>query len=277
MSSVAIVGAGPVGASIAHRLAARGRVPSILVVDASANAAAGKVLDIRQSGPIERFDTPLSSDGELLAAAAAPVVVIADEVHDGPWEGDRGLSMVTKLVRAGSAATFVFACPSQTWLMEAAYRELHVPAERLVGTAPSATVAAVRAVAGLELGLSSVDLTLVGRPPALVVGWTAATAGGSLVSDLAPPHRLLAISAMLPRLWPPKPYAIASATAPIVEALISGSRRRHPALTILDGELGARGAAGLLSLELGRTRVLSHAVPSLSPQERTEMITSLAG
>lgn len=250
-------------------------MPSIAVIDAAAAVAAGKVLDIQQSGPVERFDTPLSSLGDELAAAAAPVVVVADEHAAGPWEGDRGLALLDRLVRAGSKAAFVFACPSQTWLMEKCYTELKVPADRLIGAAPSAMVGAVQAVAGLELGLSAVELTVVGRPPALVIGWSAAAVDGSLVSEQIPAHRLLAISAMLPRLWPPKPYAIASAAAPIVEALLSGSRKRHAALTVIDGSLGARGRAVMLPLGLGRGRVLSHVIPSLSPQERTEMVNGI--
>jgi hypothetical protein len=152
---------------------------------------------------------------------------------------------------------------------------LKVPADRLIGTASSAMVGAVQAVAGLELGLAAVELTVVGRPPALVIGWSAAAVDGSLVSEQIAAHRLLAISQMLPRLWPPQPYAIASATAPIVEALVAGSRKRHPALTLLDGQLGARGRAVMLPLGLGRGRVLSHVVPSLSPQERTEMVNGI--
>lgn len=248
---------------------------AIRLVDATGAIAAGKALDIRQSGPVQRFDTLVDSDTDVLGAMSAPLVVIADEAAHGAWDGDRGLGLVRQLVRAGSTATFVFACPSQTWLMEAVHRELRVAADRLVGTAAAATVAAIRALAGLELGLASVDLTVVGRPPKLVVGWSAATVQGSLVTDLVPAHRLLAISAALPRLWPPGPYAIASATAAIVEALRAGSRRRHPGQTILDGELSARGSAVLLPLELGRGRVLSHVVPSLSPQEHTELINGI--
>jgi hypothetical protein len=184
--------------------------------------------------------------------------------------------MVAQLTRAGIDAPFVFAAPSQTALMETVYRELHVPAARLIGSAPGAIVSAVQAMAGLELGLSSVELAVVGRPPALVVGWAAASTAGALVTDRVPAHRLLAIARALPKLWPPRPYAIASATAPLVEALVDGSRRRHHALTIIDGEFGVRGVAVVLPLELGRGRVLAHAMPSLSPQERTEFINAVS-
>ena len=159
--------------------------------------------------------------------------------------------------------------------MEACASRLKVPAHRLIGTAPSALVSAVEAVAGIELDLASIDVMVVGRPPAFVIGWSAATAAGSLVSDRIPAHRLLAISQSLPKLWPPGPQAIGAATARIVEAVMFGSRRLHPAMTILHGELGARGEAVMVPLELGRLRVLSHVVPSLSPQERTAVARGL--
>ena len=159
--------------------------------------------------------------------------------------------------------------------MEACYRELKIPANRLVGTGPSAVVGIVRALAGIELNVTSVEVAVVGRPPAFVVGWSTASVAGSLVTDRVPGHRLLAISSSVSKLWPPGPQSIAAATASVVEALIAGSRRLHPALTILERELGAHGVAVLLPLSLGRHRVLSHVVPSLSPQERTALINGL--
>jgi hypothetical protein len=44
---------------------------------------------------------------------------------------------------------------------------------------------------------------------------------------------------------------------------------------MLDGEFGVRARAGLIRLELGRGRIQRRAEPTLSPQERTETITSL--
>ncbi len=276
MPIVSIIGAGPIGASIAHRLAERDRVGPIALIDSSGSVAAGKALDIVQSGPITSFDTRICTADDELAAVSSPIIVIADDSAEGPWDGERGLALVSRLARAGTQAALVFAAPSQTWLMEKAYGELRLPADRLIGTAASAIPAAVRALAGLEIDAASVEATVVGRPPALVIGWSAATADGVLLTDRVPAHRLLAISQALPRIWPPAPYAIASATAPVVEALASGARRLLPALTVVDGDLGARGRAVLLPLDLGEWRVRRHVVPTLSTQERTELEGSLA-
>lgn len=269
MSVAAILGAGPVGAAVAHALAERARFRDIRIIDERESVAAGKALDLRQTGPIDGFDTRLSASGDLLAAAGATVIVVADAVDGGEWHGEAGLAMLRRLRQAGIAAPLVFAGASQTRLMELAHAELGVPGDRLVGSAAAAVVGAARALVALETNGSAVDvdLTVAGRPPALVVGWSSATAAGSLVTASVPPHRLNAISETLRRLWPPGPQAVGAATARVAEGLAFGARRRLHAVTILDGEYGARGVAALLPLTLGDARVLARHLPTLSPQE----------
>ena len=276
MSTVAILGAGPIGAAVAHRLAQRSRVRVVRLIDGAGAVAAGKALDIRQSGPIDRFDTVVESADDPRAAATASVIVVADDVGGGEWQGDAGLSFLRHLVEAGVTAPIVFAGAAQTWLIEAAYRELKVPAARLIGSAAGALAGAVRALAGLELGLASVDLAVVGRPPSFVIGWTAASAQGLLVTDRVPAHRLLAIStrhgetlatgAVRHRLGHRPDRGSADRREPVA-ALRADDCRRRPR---------RRGAAVVLPLELGRGRVLSHLVPSLSAQERTEFLNAIA-
>ena len=277
MSIVAILGAGPIGASVAQALASRARVRDVRLIDDAAAVAAGKALDIQQSGPIEGYDTRVSGIGDVLAAVGADVIVIADAHIDGEWTGDRGLALVRRLVSAGAAGPFVFAGPNQTWLMEAAARELRLTPERIVGSAAAAMTGSARALAGLECDGSGADVgvTVCGRPPALVAAWSAATVGGSLLTDRVPAHRLRALSQQLASQWPPRPYAIGAATAPIVEGLLSGTRCHTPGVTILTGEFGLRGLACLMPLALGGGRIQARIVPSLSAQERTDVLNSL--
>jgi len=284
MSTVAILGAGPIGASVAQTLARRARVRDVRLIDAAASIAAGKALDIRQSGPVDGYDTRVSGDGDVLAATGADVIVIADATNisspaaaEGEWEGDRGLALVRQLIAAGSTAPFVFAGPKQTWLMEAVARELRVPADRIVGTAAAAVTGAVRALVALEVDGSGADVSLVvaGRPPAFVIVWSSATIGGSLVTDRVPAHRLMAISHQLKSLWPTGPYAIAAATAPIVEGLLAGTRAHLPGVAIVGQEWGVRSRAALLPLTLGHGRVLARHTPSFSGQERVEFMNGV--
>jgi lactate/malate dehydrogenase, NAD binding domain len=270
MSRVAVLGAGPIGGAITHRLAERARVGEVVLIDEAAQVAAGKALDIRQSSPISRSDAIVSATADALAAVGADVVVIADDTAAGEWQGERGLALVQRLMRAGARGAFVFSGPAQHALMETAVRELNMPIDRVVGSAASATASIARALAHIETGHTGANVAVAGRPPKVVIAWSSATIGGSLISERVPAHRLLAMSQTLTRLWPPGPQTIAAATTQIIEALILGSRESLPALAMLDGEFEARGVAGMLQLDFGHGRIQGRSLPSLSPQERTE-------
>jgi malate dehydrogenase len=278
MSVVAIIGAGEMGSAVAYALARRARVRDVRLVDAAANVAAGKALDIRQTGPIEGFDTIVSGRGDVLDAVSADLIVIADAIIDGEWDGERGLAMVKQLVRAGSKAPIVFAGPKQAWLMEAAVREAGIAADTIVGSAAGAMHSGLRALAALEVNGSSVDIAaaVVGRASSFTIGWTSATLGGSLLSAAMPAHRMIAVSDTLKKLWPPKPHAIGAATAAIVEGLLFGARRHIYATTVLNGEYGERGVATMLPLELDNRRIIRRLEPSLSGQERVEFLNGLS-
>jgi hypothetical protein len=217
----------------------------------------------------------VDAGGDLLSAAGGDVVVFADDSVNGELDGETGLAAVRQIARAGTGAPFVLAGPKQTWLIGTAVRELKLARDRVIGTASSAIVGSVAALTAVALGRTGVSASVVGRPPGFVIAWSAASIDGVLVTELLPPHRLLAISNGLSKLWPPGPQAIAAATTEIVEALIAGSRRVLHATTILDGELGLRDVAAMLPLEIDRGRVTARLTPSLTPQERTELLSTL--
>jgi len=286
-------------------------VRDVRLIDVAAQVSVGKALDIRQSGPVDGYDTRVSGSGDVLAATGADVIVIADAHVEGEWEGDRGLALVRQLLAAGTTAPIVFAGPKQTWLMEASVRELGLDADRVVGTAAGALTGAMRSLAALEADGSGADVSLVvsGRPPAFLVAWSSATIGGTLVTDRVPAHRLMALSQQLPALWPTRPYAIAAATTPAVEGLpfgtrplapgrhrvhqrrdlrpraapppavggrLVGSRTPVPGVIVVDQEWDVRHRAALLPLTLGNGRVLQKHMPSFSGQERVEFLNSLS-
>jgi malate dehydrogenase len=278
MSVVAIIGAGEIGSATAYALARRARVRDVRLIDAAASVAAGKALDIRQTGPVDGFDTLVSGRADVLDAVNSDLIVIADRVADGEWDGEAGLAMVKQLVRAGSKSPMVFAGTKHTWLMEAAVREAGVSPHTIAGSAAGAMHSGLRALVALEVNGSGTDVAIavVGRAPSFTIGWTSATLGGSLLSIAMPPHRMIAVSNTLKKLWPPKPQAIGAATAAVVEGLLFGARRLTYATTVLDGEYGERGIATTLPLRLGNGRVMERVEPSLSGQERVEFLNGLS-
>ena len=110
-----------------------------------------------------------------------------------------------RLAAIETRAPLIFAGNTQRSLIVRAATELHVPRQRLIGSAPAALESAVRALAALDADGSAAEMQLrvVGVPPgAAVIAWEEATASGQPISSLIPPHRLAAISSRLPRLWP---------------------------------------------------------------------------
>src|SRR5215218_8704861 len=98
MSFIAIVGAGAIGGALAQRLASRGRVREIRLIDEDGAVAQGKALDIQQSGPIDSFNTRLTSADSIEAAAGAAAVVFADaSAGDVEHAGEIGLALVRRI------------------------------------------------------------------------------------------------------------------------------------------------------------------------------------
>ena len=106
MSFIAILGAGALGGTLAHRLAARGRVNEVRLIDEHPTIAQGKALDIQQSGAVEGFSTRSTSASAIEAAAGADAIVIADSSQgDVEHSGEGGLALVRRIAAIDSAGS----------------------------------------------------------------------------------------------------------------------------------------------------------------------------
>jgi malate/lactate dehydrogenase len=258
MAFTAILGAGSLGGALAHTLAVRGRIHELRLIDAEGRVAEGKALDILQSSPVEGFTTRISSADSIEAAVGAEVIVVADAVKgDAEHAGEPGLALLKRLFAMETSAPIVCAGAAQRTLMGRAVSELHADPRRLIGSG------------------TDVHVSIVGVPPrGAVIGWEAATAAGQPIASLVAPHRLAAISARLPTLWPPGAFALASAASRVVEGVSHGSRRRFSCFVVLD-EPPSRGAVAALPVELGPRGVSRILRPALSRQEQTQLENSL--
>ena len=280
MSSVAIIGAGSLGGAVAQALAARDRVRRVLLVDAAAGVAAGKALDILQSGAVSGAHTRLDGTDDLSRVVGCSACVIADRYGppEAEWSGDDGLAQLRRLLSWTQNMPLVFAGASQAGLMLAAHREQHVRRSALVGSAPEAFASAMRSMVALEAGCSpaEVSLAVLGLPPAgLVVPWSEAAIGGFALERTLSAVQITRLEARAPRLWPPGPYALGTAAASAVEAIVTTSRRALSVLTMLDGEYGVRNRLGSMPALLDSGGVARIRVPSLSTRERVLVETAL--
>jgi malate dehydrogenase len=268
MSFIAIIGSGPLGGALAHKLAARDRVREVRLIDPEEPIAQGKALDIRQSSPIENFSARVVGIGSLAAVAGAGAIVIADTAK-GEHTGETGLALLRQIAALETSAPMVFAGAAQRDLMARAIGELHIAGSRIVGSAPFALESALRSLTALSMDSSGVEIgiTVVGIPPhAAVVAWEEASVSGQPLASHLPPHEIAALQARLPGLWPPGPYALASAAARVIEAIVNGSRRRFSCFVA-----AGRGSVGAMPVELGEDGVRRLVEPVLTRQERTRL------
>lgn len=280
MTTVAIIGAGDLGGATAQAVASSDRVSRVLIVDAKANVAAGKALDIQQSGAVDGFHTRLDGTDDMSRATACSVCVIADRFGHAPseWQGEEGLAMLTRLAPLLGEAPIVFAGAAHADLIAHASREARLPRERLIGSAPEALASAITAITAMEAHCSSseVSLTVLGAPPrGFVVPWSEASIGGYALERVLSQVQLTKIEARVARLWPPGPYALGAAAATVTAAVLRASRRSFSVLTPLGGEFGVRNRIGALPAVLGARGIVHVRVPVLSTRERVQLETAL--
>jgi malate dehydrogenase len=280
MASVAIIGAGALGGAVAQALASRDTVRRVLLVDAAAGVAAGKALDLLQSGAVNGSHVRLEGTDDLSRAVGSAVCVIADR-HGPPeaeWAGDEGLALLRRLLQWTEHTPLVFAGALQSSLMLTARREHHVRRAALVGSAPEAYASAMRSMVALEAGCSpaEVSLAVLGLPPrGLVLPWSEAAIGGFALERTLTPVAITRLEARAPRLWPPGPFALGAAAARAVEAIVTSSRQAVNILTVLDGEYGVRERLGSTPALLDSSGVVTVRVPLLSTRERVLVETAL--
>lgn len=274
MPFIAIIGAGPIGSALAHKLAARSRIREIRLIDPDGTVARGKALDILQSGPVENYDTLVTGTDSLLAAAGAQAIAIADSAAgNAEHSGEAGLSLLRQLRDAGVRAPLVFTGATQRDLINRAISELRLPSHLLVGAAPFALESALRAMCGVIADRSPVDISLAvaGAPPKhVVVAWEEAAISGQPLTSVLHAHEIAAVAARIPGLWPPGPYALASAGARVVEALCEGSRRRFSCFVD-----AGRGRIAAMPVELERGGVKRLIQPALTRMEQTVLENAL--
>jgi malate dehydrogenase len=280
MATICIIGAGDLAGATAHALAQSERVSRVLLIDADGKVAAGKALDIQQSGAVDLFHVRLDGTDDVSRVAGCTAVIIADRFGRPPaeWQGDEGLTMVNRLALYAGDAPIVFAGAMQADLVRASAREAHIAPERLLGSAPEALVAAVRAMVAMEARCSptEVNLTVLGTPPSgFVVPWSEASIGGYSLERVLSQVELARIEARAARLWPPGPFALGLAAARVTEGLVRHARRAFSVLMVLGGEFGVRGRVGAMPVNLSPAGIARTRVPTLNTRERVRLETAL--
>lgn len=254
MPFVAILGAGPLGGALAYALACRSRFDEVRLIDPEKTIAAGKALDILQSGPVDGYSTRVTGGASLDAANGAWVTILADPLTPDP------LTHIGELHRRSPGAVLVCADAAHAQVLTRAVAKGLVPPDRVVGSSPVATASAARALLALDADISPslvhVGLTTGEAPGHCRIDWARTSIDGVSADTALRRDQHDRLDARLDALSPPGPLTLGAAAARVAEAAWFGSRVSFPCWWVTDGGAGHPTIRGLRFAPGGRARVI---------------------
>ena len=275
-----IAGAGDIGGAAARELAALDLISRIVIIDDLANVAAGKALDVAQSAPVDGYHTSLSGTSDVAAVVGALAIVIADRAAPpvAEWTDENGLALLRRVAGLNQGAPIVCAGARQASIVEKAVNEAGLARTRVFGSAPEALRSAVIAITSAEAGVapSDIALSVLGRPPQqIIVPWDEASIGGRCATNVLSAAQLARLDARIARLWPPGPYALASAATRIIRTALTRSARVHAALVAVTRDEGMPGRSAMMPVTLDPKGIATLVPPSLSTRDRVRFETTM--
>lgn len=280
MATAVILGAGDIGGALARQLAAIDLVSRIVIVDDLANVAAGKALDVAQSAPVDGYHTAMAGTSDVAAVVGAAAILIADTAAapSQEWKDEAGLALLKRVAGLNQRAPIICAGTSQAGLVERGVNELGVSRMRLFGSAAEAMRSAIISIVALEANASPADisLTVLGRAPQqIIVPWDEAAIAGRLATQALTAAQLARLDARIARLWPPGPYALASAATRMLHTALMKTPRTHAALVAVTRDEGTAGRSAMMPVTLQPSGLASLVTPSLSTRDRVRFETTM--
>lgn len=258
---VTIVGAGNVGATAAHWLAAK-ELADIVLLDVAEGVPQGKALDLLEAMPVEKRDCHIVGTNDYADTADSDVVVITAGIPRKPGMSRDDLlntnykimsDVVTKVVALSPESILIIVSNPLDAMAQAAYRQSGFPRERVIGMAGVLDSARFRTFIALELGVSVENVTafvLGGHGDTMVPLPRYSTVAGIPITELIAPDKLAALvqrtrdggAEIVKYLKTGSAYyAPSAATVEMVEAILKDKKKILPCAAYLNGEYGISG------------------------------------
>lgn len=255
---VTIVGAGFVGSTSAHWIAAK-ELADIVLVDIIEGIPQGKGLDLAEAAPIEGFDLHIVGTNDYADTANSDVVVVTSGAPRKPGMSREDLIKVNADITRSCIENVVKYSPNATIIMvnnpldTMAYLARQVsgfPKNRVIGQAGVLDSARYRTFIAMEAGVSVEDVQAMlmgGHGDEMVPLPRFTTIAGIPVTEFISQERLDAIvertrkgGGEIVNLLKTGSayYAPAAATVQMVEAVLRDKKRVIPCAAYLEGEYG---------------------------------------
>src|SRR5665213_3152443 len=256
---VSIVGAGNVGATTAHWIAAK-ELADIVLVDVVEGVPQGKALDLMSAMPIEKHDVHAIGSNDYAATANSDIVVITAGIPRKPGMSRDDLlhtnykimsDVVGKVVAASPDCFLVIVSNPLDAMAQAAYKLSKFNRERVIGMAGILDSARFRTFIADELKVSVENVTafvLGGNGDTMVPLPRYSTVAGIPITDLMDKATIDKICARTARggleitelvgtsAW----YAPGASVVEMVESILLDKHKILPCSVFLQGEYGVK-------------------------------------
>jgi malate dehydrogenase len=258
---VSIVGAGNVGATAAHWIAAK-ELADVVLVDVVEGIPQGKALDLLEAMPIAKCDVHVGGSNDYAATANSDIVVITAGIPRKPGMSRDDLlqtnykimsDVVSKVVAQSPESILIIVSNPLDAMAQTAYRQAGFNRERVIGMAGVLDSARFRTFIAEELKVSVENVTafvLGGHGDTMVPLARYSTVAGIPITELIAPARLEELvqrtrdggAEIVKYLKTGSAYyAPSAATVEMVEAILKDKKKILPCAAFLQGEYGIDG------------------------------------
>ncbi len=293
---VTVIGAGNVGATLAHRLVDK-QLADVALIDILEGVPQGKGLDLLEAGPIEGYDVEIKGTNDYADTANSDVVVMTAGFPRKPgMSRDDLLKANYAVVKAAieqaakhspNAILIVVTNPLDA-MVQTAFRVSGFPKNRVVGMAGVLDSARYRTFIAEALNVSVQDvegLVLGGHGDTMVPVPSYTTIAGVPVTQLMPQEQLDKIidrtrkgGAEIVNLLKTGSafYAPSAAVVQMIDAIFNDRKKILPCAAYLEGEYGINGLFVGVPVKLGANGIEEIVQIKLTPQEQSELEKSAA-
>ncbi len=300
-NKIALIGAGNIGGTLAHLIGLK-ELGDVVLFDVFGGVAAGKALDLEQSGPVEGFDAVMTGGSDYAAIAGADVVIVTAGFPRQPGMSRDDLvaknagviATVAEGIKTYCPGAFVIVITNPLDAMVGVMQQKSgLPHARVVGMAGVLDSARFRLFLAREFNVSVEDVTAfvlgghgdsmvplvrysavagIPVPDLIKMGWTTKEKIDAIVT------RTANVGGEIVKLLEKGSafYAPASSAIAMAESYLRDKKRVLPCAAWLDGQYGIKGLYVGVPVVIGAGGVERVVEIELNAEERAAFEKSCA-
>ncbi|HUU12257.1 MAG TPA: malate dehydrogenase [Terriglobia bacterium] len=293
---ITVIGAGNVGATLAHRLADK-QLGDIVLIDILEGVPQGKGLDLLESGPIEGYDLKVTGTNDYADTANSDLIVMTAGFPRKPGMSRDDLlkanydvvkDAIGKAAKVSPNAILIVVTNPLDAMAQTAFRVSGYPKHRVMGMAGILDTARYRTFIAEALNVSVQNVqgfVLGGHGDTMVPVPRYTTVAGIPVTELMPKEQLDKIiertaggGAEIVKLLKTGSafYAPSAAVVEMVDAIFNDRKKILPCAAYLEGEYGIQGLFVGVPVKLGAKGIEQIIEIKLTPEEKVALEKSAA-